>query len=227
MARTRTLAELVAAVRSRTNMENSEFVTDDEIAEFLSEEYAELTGRLTLNEGQPHFVSTSPLSVEAGTALYPLPADFWKLLRMTATIDGIVRDMRPFMEGERADLMNTQYFSASFTDGPRYRLAANNIEILPVTRSFSAELRYIRSCPFLTDDTDTVDGFNGYESAIVAGACALVREKEETDPTFFERRKGSICRLIDAHAAQRDASHPERVTDVTGDLFLIGREWLP
>lgn len=227
MARTRTLTELIAAVRSRTNMENSEFVTDAEITEYLNEEWAELQGRLTLNEGQPHFVSTTTIDVTSGSELYALPVDFWKVLRVVATIDSIKRDMHPFMEGERADLLNSQYFAAMFSEGPRYRIQADNIEILPATRSYSVELRYIRSCPFLVDNTDTVDGFNGYESAMVAGACALVREKEQRDPTFFERRKDRIYRLIDAHAAQRDASHPERVTDVTGDLWIVSREWLP
>jgi hypothetical protein len=220
MARTRTLDELIAAVRTRTNLENSTFVSDTEITEYLNEEYAELVGRLTLNEGQPHYVSTETISISDADSLYALPADFWKVLRVTATIDGITRDMSPFMEGERADLQNTQYFSAAFSDGPRYRIVGDNIEVLPNTQSFTIELRYIRSCPFLVAGSDTVDGFNGYEAAMVSGACALVREKEETDPSFFERRKERLYRLIDAHAAQRDASHPERVTDVTGDLSM-------
>ncbi len=57
-------------------MENSEFVTDDEITEYLNQELAELHGRLTSNEQQPHFRSQNNISVVSGTALYALPADF-------------------------------------------------------------------------------------------------------------------------------------------------------
>lgn len=227
MARTRTRDELVTSVRRRTNLETSEFVTDAEITEYLNEEWAELQAKLTSGEGAPHFVSTTTINVAVGTTLYPLPADFYKLLRCVATIDSVTRDMQPFMEGERADLMNTQYFTAMFTGGPRYRVQADNIEILPVNRAFNVEVRYISSCPFLVDGSDTVDGFNGYEQAIIAGACALVREKEETDPSFFERRKQRIYGLIDAFSHQRDASHPERVTDVTGGLNTLYDWWLP
>lgn len=226
MARTRDLEDLVADVRQRTNMENSEFVTDDEITEYLNQEFAELVTRLTMNEGQPHFMSTTTISVEVGTTLYDLPADFWKVLRVTSTVDGVTRDMTPFMEGERADLTNTQYFAAAFTGGPRYRVQADNIEILPVTRAFDVDLRYVRSTPRLVEDEDTFDGFNGYEVAAIYGACATVLAKEESDPSFYQMLKDRIYRQIDAAAAQRDASHPERVTDVTGDLYL-GREWLP
>src|SRR6185369_4464796 len=122
-------------VRSRTNMENSEFVTNDEITEFLNEEYAELLGRITLNEGQPHYISTTTINVTSGTSLYALPADFWKVLRMVALVDGVYRDMTPFMEGERADLLNSQYLAAFFSSGPRYRVQGDNIEILPATRT--------------------------------------------------------------------------------------------
>ena len=223
MARTRTLADLVSDVRSRTNMEESEFVTDDEITEYLNQELAELHGRLTMGEGQPHFLSTTTIAVTVGTTLYPLPDDFWKVARMVATVDSITRDMEPFMEGERASLLNTQYFTAAFCGGPRYRVQGDNVEILPVNRAMSVELRYIQTCPRLVEDSDTVDGFNGYEVAALHGACAMVKEKEQTNPSFFLGLKDRVYRLIDAMAAQRDASHPERVTDVVG----FDMEWLP
>jgi hypothetical protein len=227
MARVRTLDEIIASVRERTNLENSEFVSDEELTDMINEEYAELFGRLTLGEGQAHFVTTDTISVVAGTVAYDLPDDFWKLLRLRASIDGIVRDMHPFTEGERAELENSQTFATFLTGGPRYRIQGPQVEILPSTRSFTATIRYIHAAPFLVAGDDEFDGFNGYEAAVIAGVCAMVREKEETDPSFFERRKDRIYRLIDAHAAQRDASHPERVTDVTGGLSGPLDWWVP
>lgn len=225
MARTRTLTELIASVRRRTNLENSEFVTDEEITEYLNEEWAELQARLTSNEGQPHFVSTTTLNIVNGTTLYALPADFCRLLRARSTVDGTVTDMEPFMEGESAVLQNSPVFVNTYTSAPKYRLCGDNIEILPVVRAFTVELRYISACPVLISGADTVDGFNGYEQAILAGACALVREKEETDPSFFLGRKERIYRLIDGWTSMRDASHPERVTDVTGGLDFNWWSW--
>lgn len=224
--RTRTRAEMVADVRKRTNLENSEFVTDDEIAEYLNQELAELHSRLVANEGQPHFRSSTTYAVTVGSTLYPLPSDFYKLQRLTGTYDAITMDLEPFMEGERAGLTNSMYYSATFMGGPKYRLQGDNLEILPVTRPFTATLFYIQASPRLDDDADTTDGFNGYEVAAIYGACATVQAKEETDPSFYLSLKERILRHIDSLAHSRDASHPERVTDVSGDLYM-DREWLP
>ena len=198
-------------------MENSTFVTDAEIQEYLNQELAELHGRIVLAEGQPHFRSSQNYTVTNGTALYTLPVDFLKVQRMTCVIDSITRDMEPFMEGERASLINSNLIYP-FTVAPRYRVQAGNLEILPSTRNFTATLFYVRSSPRLEDPADTIDGFNGWEVAAVYGACATMLTKEESDPSFYTAQKERILRHIDAIAASRDASHPERVTDVHGGL---------
>ncbi len=142
-----------------------------------------------------------------------------------ANVDGVYRDLTPYMEGERAELLNTQYLGASFSDGPRYRIQADTVEFLPATRSFTGTVFYTRCSPRITAGT-TMDGFNGYELGMIYGACATVLTKEESDPSFYVMLKDRLYRNLDTLAAQRDASHPERVTDVTGDLGF-GGEWLP
>lgn len=205
-------------------MENSTFVTDEEITEYLNQELAELHGRIKLAEGQPHFRSSRNISVTNGTALYALPVDFLSVQRMTCVIDGITRDMEPFMEGERSGLLNS-HLVYPYSLAPRYRIQAGNIEILPSTRTFTATLWYVSSCPRLEDGSDTFDGFNGYEVAAIFGTCATMLAKEESDPSFYLGQKERIYRHIDAMAAQRDASHPERVTDVHGSLDAALRWW--
>ncbi len=174
--RTRTLTNLIADVRQRTNMENSTFVTDVEITEILNQELALLHGRMTMAEGQPHFRSSTSISVTVGTSTYSLPADFWRVMRMVSLIEGVYRDMNPFMEGERASLLNAQSGTSTMLNGPMYRLAGDNIEILPATQAFTATLYYVRSTPRLSAGSDTTDGFNGYEIAavpVVASAAAV------------------------------------------------------
>lgn len=212
--RTRALSDLIADVRSRSNMEGSEFITDAEITEVLNQELAELHGRLATNEGQPHFRSSTTIAVTAATALYALPDDFWRVQEVTANISGIVRNLAPFMATERARLLNSQLYS--YRDSPQYRIQANNIEFLPATQSYAASLYYIAASPRLVDPSDTVDGFNGYEVAAIHGAVVFCLQKEESDASVYAAMKDRIYRQIDALAAQRDGSHPERVTDVVG-----------
>ena len=220
MARLRTAEECVADIRKRANLENSDLLDDPEILEIFNQELAELKTHIRLNEGQAHDRATSPIAVVAGTSLYTLPADFWEILGVDATIGGFARPLDSYMERERAGLTNSTLLSTS--GSPMYRLASRTqLEILPAKFTFAATLKYVPTTTRLTLGAvppDTVDGFNGYEMAAIYGSVAVCKEKEGTDPSFYEGRKARIYKLIDAAAAQRDAGSPERVTDVTGAL---------
>jgi len=213
--RTRSLTDLISDVRLRTDMVNSTFVSDAEITEYINQELAELWGHIVQSSGQPHYRSSTSVSVVAGTAFYPLPSDFWQVQGVEATIDGIIVTIRPFMAAEHAAMQRQARYP--YANRIRYRVQAGNIEFQPTTDTFPATLFYTPSCPRLVSGGDTFDGFNGYEVAAIYGACAILQSKEETDPSFYEGRKAAIYRQIDSLAAQRDASEPERVQDVTGE----------
>jgi len=219
MARERTAEDCVADVRKRANLENSDFVTDEEILEYLNQEFAELRGRLRMNEGQVHEVQVEDIVVRSGTEAYDLPPDFWELLSIHVTIGGRPRMLDSFMEQERADLLAGPFFST--VESPRYRLMGKQIEFLPATQDFTATVRYAPNTGRLRlgqTPPDKVDGYNGYEVAAIYGAVAICNAKEETDPSFYLAQKDRILKQIDALAARRDAGRPERVTDVTGGL---------
>jgi hypothetical protein len=222
MARLRTAEECVADIRKRAGLENSQLLDDPEILEIFNQELAELKMHIRRNEGQAHDRAMYPFpgGIVAGTSLYTLPADFWEILGIEATIGGLVRRLNPYMENERADLQNSTLLAT--TDGPMYRLASRTqIEFLPAKYTFPATLKYVPTSPRLqlgNSPSDTIDGFNGYEMAAIYGAVAVCKEKQLIDPSFYEGRKARIYGLIEASAAQRDAGAPERVTDVTGDL---------
>lgn len=223
MARTRTLTNLISDVRSRTNLENSTIVTDAEITEFLNQELAELWSRLFLGEGQPHQRSANTITVTSGTALYPLPSDFWTMQEVTATIGGGVVAVHPFMPLEHAGLQSA---GAAGAIGPVcYRVQANNIEFLPANATFVATLYYTPCAPRLVAPSDTWDGFNGYEMAAIYGACATALDKAGRDPSFNMAQRDRVYTLVDAVAARRDNSHPERIQDVRCD-FDDATTWL-
>lgn len=217
MARSRSLTNLLLDVRQRTNQENSTFVTDAELTEYLNQEIAELEVKLNLAQGQPHFRSETSISVVSPTALYALPADFWAVQEVTATVSGITSPLRPFMASEHAILTNTSVFAPYFPVS--YRIQASNIEFRPATQSFTATLYYSPTQTRLSTGSDTWDGFDGYEMAAIYGACAQVMAKEESDPSFFMAQRERVYQTITQAAANRDMSNPERVQDVSGDGF--------
>lgn len=227
MSRFRTLTNLLLDVRRRTNQENSTFVTDVELTEWLNQAIAELEVKLVLNQGQPHFRTETSIAVAAPTAVYPLPADFWTLQEVTATKDGSTFPMRPFMASEHGDLVNASIYAPFYPI--QYRIQAGNIEFRPATESFTATVYYTSSHTrltgtfdadgMLTASSDAWDGFNGYEMAPIYDVCAQVMAKEESDPSFYLRQRDRIYETIAAAAAHRDMSNPERVQDVTSRSY--------
>lgn len=215
MARSRTLTNLIADVRTRTNQEASTFVTDAEITEWLNQGIAECQVRLGIAEGQPHFRASTTITVTSPTALYPLPANFYSAQEVTATFGGATWSLLPFMPSERAALTSATMYAVYGPLG--YRIQAGNIEFRPATQNFTSEVFYVPTASRLSAGSDTWDGFNGYEMAPIYDACAQVMAKEESDPGFFIGQRDRIYRVIEMAAAHRDMSNPERVQDVRGD----------
>ena len=216
MARSRTLTNMLLDVRQRTNQENSTFVTDAELTEYLNQELAELWTRLVLSQGQPHYRSTATIPVTAGTATYTIATyatDFWTLQEMTATKDGVTMPMVPFMPIEHAGLMSASLYPTLHP--VKYRIQGSLIEFRPATESFTATMYYTPYQPRLTTGTDTFDGFNGFEMCAIAGVCATVMAKEDSDPSFYMGQKQRFYEVAEKAAAHRDMANPERVQDVT------------
>lgn len=218
----RTLQDMISDVRQRTNMENSTFVTDAELTEFLNVALRELWTRLCQNGGQPFYRSVTTIPVTAGTNLYALPSDFLALQGVEASIFGTYGRIDSFMPSERAMLVNST--TTPFGSQVRYRVQGNTIELVPATLSFDMTVFYTPSCPRLVNLSDTFDGFDGYEYAAIASACAAVKDKEETDPQFYMQERDRIYRLIDQMSTTRDMSAPERVQDVMTETNF-GRWW--
>lgn len=218
--RARTLSDLLADVRSRTNMENSTFVTDSELTEYLNQALAELWARICQGAGQPFYRSTTSIPVVTGTAYYNLPGDFFVLQGVEATINGWTGRIDPFMPAEHARLNNTGFAGIWYGSPVRYRVQGNTIEFLPPVNTFTATLFYTPSCPRLVNLSDTFDGFDGFEVAAIYQTCATVLAKEESDPIFYMAERDRIYKHIDSLAATRDMGANDRVQDV-----LVQDDW--
>lgn len=216
MSRTRTLTNMLLDVRMRTNMENSTFCTDAELTEYLNQALAKLWRRLCQNAGQPFYRSSTTYTVTSATTLQALPADFYQVQEVSAVMGGFTYSLTPFMAAERGALKSATVYTA--LGSPQYRVQANNIEFLPVSQSFTATLFYAPAQPRLAVGSDVFDGFAGYELAALYETCAIVNQKEETDPSFYAGQAAAIYADIDLQIAQRDAANPERVQDVVGNM---------
>ena len=76
-----TVGNVVLECRQRTNKENSQFYTDQEMVSMISQSYKRLYDKIITAYGDDYYVATPFTYTTAQNAqLYPLPVDFYKLL---------------------------------------------------------------------------------------------------------------------------------------------------
>ena len=216
---TRTLAQLRDEVRQRANMENADnFITDAEIDRYVNQSICAWRDMLVENRGQDFFTGSTTITL-TGVSMYALPADYYQILNVSYVENGVFTTLTPYNRGDGAT-----YANAGGTVPLRYRVANNNLFVLPASAQGSLLVTYVPLATTLTLDTDTLEVFNGWEEWIVLDAAMKALEKEATDTSqLFMRREVTERRLM-AQAQFNDRGFPESVTDVR-DVDLSGYPW--
>lgn len=192
MARTRTLGDLRSDVRQRTSLESSQSVTDAEVNEYLNQSIAELFDLLVASRGMEYFEKLQPpFTTTAGTTQYPLAADFYQLIRIEAVLSGFAVPLLPFTHAEHGVL--SQY---------------------PTQGGIVINVLYVPTPPRLVADSDTFDGFGGWEEFAIVDAAMKCLEKRDEDASPLMARKLRMEQRIEAMAPNRDAFMPGRRQDV-------------
>jgi hypothetical protein len=68
----------------------------------------------------------------------------------------------------------------------------------------------------LVNDSDTYDGFNGWERYVIEGVVAMALGKEESDTTFPLQVLAMLEKRIETEAENRDAGSPATIADTLG-----------
>lgn len=218
MARTVTLASLRTQVRQRADMEHSGFVSDSELNTYINQSIAELYDLLVTKYGNDYYLA-SPYMFTTNTAddRYPLPADFLKLAGVDLVISADYRiALKPFMFQERNRLQNFGgIYDTLGRSNIRYRVEANEIVISPKPDgAVSLWVWYVPCSPLLVNDSDTFDGFNGWEEYVVIDAAIKAAQKEESDVQVLFAQKAAMMKRIEEAAENRDQGATQRVIDV-------------
>jgi hypothetical protein len=216
---TRTLAQLRDEVRQRANMEHADnFITDAEIDRYVNQSVCAWRDMLVENRGQDFFTGSATLTL-TGASMYALPADYYQMLNVSYVAGGVFTTLTPYNRGDGAT-----YANAGGTVPLRYRVANNQLFVLPSSAQGSLLVTYVPLATTLTLDSDTIEVFNGWEEWIVLDAAMKALEKEATDTTqLFMRREVTERRLM-AQAQFNDRGFPESVADVR-DVDLSGYPW--
>lgn len=211
------LTTLRLRVRARADQENSQFVSDARLDEFINASADELYD-LLVSKFDDRYSKGYSFNTVAGTEEYALPDDFYQLRGVDLLVDGQWRALDPFNLRERNAHRNRTLVTTLTTSLPRYWLRADKLHVLPIpTGALQAKLWYVPLRTQLVVAADTLDGVNGWEEWVVVHAAIKCLQKEESDTTELERELARITARIDRSAEVSRDTSPKTITNVEVD----------
>ena len=215
MTRSYSVATLKTRIRRRSNQEGSKFITDDELLEYIDSAACELYDILVTNYAD-YFIDFANFNTVAGTNIYSLPANFYKLRAMDQVYNGESENIDKFPFEDRNLFLKTT-FRPPVDSNLKYCIMGQTVLLLPTpTLATSITLWYVPVMPKLTNDSQLVAGFSGWEEVIISECCARIAIKAEEDPAPHFRAKEKVIERIVLASRQRDVGSPDSVIDVTG-----------
>ena len=215
-----TLATLKTRCRERADMVDSEFIPDTELLTYINASYTELYDIL-VSKFEDYFVAPpTSFTIAAAATYYTLPSDFYKLRGVDYSLGGSEYvALRKFNFNERNQNRVSNRI-ARRQPKVSYRIVGNNLYMEPGDLApGSYRLWYTPACTLLVDDTDTLDGVNGWEEYVVVDTAIKMMAKEESDTIQLERERARLLERIEQMAQNRDYDQPERITDVAFDGY--------
>lgn len=144
-----------------------------------------------------------------------VPANFFKLLGIDATIGGLPVSL------DRLDWSRRAYYSPTSVAWSLGQPLAYDFEargdggwltFYPApTTSNAITVWYVPHATVLVSDTDTFDGINGWEHYAVLDACIAMLDKEESSSVALREERKHVEELIDELAGTRDEGMAWRV----------------
>lgn len=217
------LVDIRTAVRQRADMVNTQFVTDAELNGYINASFGELYD-LLVSRFEDYFMKLDPVTflpptftLANGIGAFALPSDFYKLRGLDYSNSGndwCTLNNTNFINRNRRNVDRLNYSIR----GLNYRVMNNVIKFFPPDQSNGTyRLWYVPRVPTLVADADSTSGYTmDYDEYIVVDSAIKCLVKEESDPSVLMAGKEQLKQRIIAMSANRDASAPEKISNVRG-----------
>ena len=209
-----TLSQLRTRVRRMADMEDSNFVSDTELNDYINSSYSELYD-LLVSSNSEYFLSSSVSTVASGSSTITLPTDFYKLRAVDFYLNGRWYDIEQFSIPER-----NQYSSTYINLGEvRYRLQGSTLKLIPSDNAGGQyQIWYTPLPATLSSDSDEIEEGNGWSELVVVDAAIKCLQKEESSTTELMKIKSDLVKRVVDMAAKRDSGKPKKIID-SGNRF--------
>lgn len=217
-----TVSSLITNARQRANKERSNFVTDSEVLGLVDRAYKELYD-LVVTTYQDYYADSYDFNVVGGVKDYPLPDNFYKLLGVDMYIDADrFVTLRQFMFQERNKYRFNMITPTIPTQIMQYHILGSDLRFMPSpTSQTQMRLWYVPRAKNLTlsgspasNETNVINGQNGWEDFIITTAAIYILLKEESDVSGLMAMKEEAKQRVMSVGVNRNTAEPERIYDV-------------
>ncbi len=214
-----TESDLRTRARHRADMENSAFVSDAEIQDYLNSSISELHDFM-VKSYEDYFVSEQTYNAPIATGGANLPDDFYKALGVDYNSGGITSTLRAYSFTER-NVYNTPYAAIDRLAEPMYKVEGSKIKLIPNnSQSGTITLFYVPlPTQFSTTVTEIETIIPGYEEYVVVATAIRMLMKEESDTRQLELEKNQLASRIIRALSPRDTSGSFAIRDVRKGRF--------
>tara|TARA_R100000406_G_scaffold41169_1_gene27503 strand:- start:8789 stop:9469 length:681 start_codon:yes stop_codon:yes gene_type:complete len=214
-----TESDLRTRARRRADMENSTFVSDAEIQDYLNSSISELHDYM-VKSYEDYFVSEQTYSAPIATGGANLPDDFYKALGVDYESGGITSTLRAYSFSDR-NVYNTPYAVVDRLAEPMYKVEGNKIKLIPTnSQSGTITLYYVpQATQFSSTVTEIENVIPGYEEYVVVATAIRMLMKEESDISVLERERQQLASRIIRAITPRDVSGSFAIRDVRKGRF--------
>jgi hypothetical protein len=214
-----TESDLRTRARRRADMENSTFVSDAEIQDYLNSSISELHDFM-VKSYEDYFVSEQTYNAPLATGGANLPDDFYKALGVDYESGGITSTLKAYSFTER-NVYNTPYAVIDRLAEPMYKIEGTKIKLIPGnSQSGTITLYYVPlATQFSVSVTEIENVIPGYEEYVVVATAIRMLMKEESDVSALERERQQLASRIIRAISPRDVSGSFAIRDVRKGRF--------
>lgn len=239
--RTRQLSDLIADTRKRCDLEGATaFIPDADVTELINQGWARIYGILCTT-GEPYYLTqfqwttvanqdtyytTSATGVPAGTAL--LPTDMWRVKGLDVQVvqTGIWNPAYRLQFDMRDDY---QQWGWNWPAIPKYDYrgsgAIASIVFAPIpTGAYPVRLWYYPSALRMSNNTDTIDGGNGWEIYAIDWAARRCAEKDE-NYELCARIDGALAEMLASIRAEASSRNAGLAPKIRRSRYRGGPGW--
>lgn len=225
-----TLAQLKTRARQKADMENSSFIQDPELINYINESYFNWYD-LVVEAFEDYYLSDEPfeITLEKGENTIDLPADFYKLAGLDKSVSSPSSNQfyplrKTLWRGRNQTENRFSYYGLQPT--VTYRIFKDRIQLTPKDAADGLyKLFYIPLATPLVDDLDAIDTYNGFENLLIIDTAIKMLAKEESDPSLLLMERQRLEIKMKDMLIDRDINNGERVEETNsslGDNWNIG-----